>query len=70
MLMLAKATGWAENELMRMPMKRAMQYLHAYVVHEGNATRWKHSDEAKEAAFESKLENILKREEEFLEDYE
>ncbi|MBR5196266.1 MAG: hypothetical protein IKW48_09045 [Akkermansia sp.] len=48
---IAKATGWTEEYIMWMPLRKTLQYLHASWLSEGVATEWRSvsEDEAREA---------------------
>ena len=39
-MIMARATGWTEYYIKHMPLKILLQYVHAWLVQEGNATRW------------------------------
>ncbi len=38
-MIMARATGWTEYYIKHMPLKILLQYVHAWLVQEGNATR-------------------------------
>ncbi len=40
-LTIARQTGWSEEAIVWMPLRRALQYLHASWVTEGVATEWR-----------------------------
>lgn len=56
---LARATGWPEPQLLRMPLHRALLYLHAYNVSEGARTKWVFEDTASAAKTRQALQDIL-----------
>ncbi len=45
---IAKATGWTEDYIIWMPLRKALQYMHAAWVSDGLATAWR-SDSEEEA---------------------
>ena len=45
-MIMARATGWTEYYIKHMPLKILLQYVHAWLVQEGNATRWAYADRA------------------------
>ena len=38
---IAKATGWTEDFIIWMPLRRALQYMHAAWVSDGLSTAWR-----------------------------
>lgn len=50
---LARATGWDEQTLMWMPLRRSLQYLHAAWLNLGTATEWR--TESEESTHEKAL---------------
>ncbi len=40
-LTIARQTGWSEERILWMPLKQALQYLHAAWVSEGISTEWR-----------------------------
>lgn len=40
-LTIARQTGWTEERILWMPLKKSLQYLHASWVSEGIATEWR-----------------------------
>ena len=46
---LAKATGWHEEYITWLPLRRTLQYLHAAWISEGVTTEWRSSTEDEEA---------------------
>lgn len=46
---LARATGWAEETILWMPLRRSLQYLHAAWISEGVTTGWRTATEGEEA---------------------
>lgn len=57
--MLAKNTGWTEAQIVNLPYYRILQYLHAFLVYNGQATRWAAVDQAKKEHIKNKLKNLL-----------
>lgn len=66
---MTRATGWTENYIKHMPLKNLLQYVHAWLVQEGQATRWAHVDPARQGAARNKIESIIKQDNSFLETY-
>lgn len=58
-LVLAKATGWTEEKIINLPFYRVKQYLHSYLVYNGTATRWQHSNAKEKAAIKDKLQRLI-----------
>jgi hypothetical protein len=56
---LARATGWTEEYILWMPLRKTLQYLHAAWISEGVATEWRSVSEEEEAEARS-LYNRLK----------
>lgn len=56
---IAKATGWTEEYILWLPLRRTLQYLHAAWLSEGVATEWRSVSE-EEAAEAHSLFNRLK----------
>ena len=56
---LARATGWTEEYILWMPLRKTLQYLHAAWISEGVATEWRSVSEEEEAEAQS-LYNRLK----------
>ncbi|MBQ7024566.1 MAG: hypothetical protein IJN29_13370 [Akkermansia sp.] len=56
---LARATGWTEEYILWMPLRKTLQYLHAAWLSEGVATEWRSVSEEEEAEARS-LYNRLK----------
>ncbi|MFR0848924.1 MAG: hypothetical protein ACLS9G_06280 [Akkermansia sp.] len=52
-----------------MPLKALLQYVHAWLVQEGQATRWAYVDQAKQGAIRSKIAEIIEKDNSFLETY-
>ncbi|MBR5879231.1 MAG: hypothetical protein IKY91_06715 [Akkermansia sp.] len=46
---LARATGWTEEYILWMPLRKTLQYLHAAWISEGVATEWRSVSEEEEA---------------------
>lgn len=42
---IAKATGWQEDTILWMPLRKALQYMHASWVADGLATSWRSESE-------------------------
>ena len=53
MFLIARATGWSEETILWMPLKKALQYVHAAWVSEGLTTDWRSA--AEETAAEREL---------------
>ena len=56
---IARATGWSEERILWMPLRRAMQYAHAAWISEGIRTGWRHAT-AEEAQSAQALYERLK----------
>ena len=52
-----------------MPLKILLQYVHAWLVQEGNATRWAYADRAKQRAMRSRIAEIIEQDNSFLATY-
>jgi hypothetical protein len=60
---IARATGWSEDTIIWMPLKRTLQYLHAAWVSEGIKTTWRHQSgegEAEENALYQRLKYLTR----------
>ncbi len=40
---IARSTGWTEQTILWLPLKRALQYLHCHWISEGLTTDWRSS---------------------------
>ena len=68
-MIMARATGWTEYYIKHMPLKILLQYVHAWLVQEGNATRWAYADRAKQRAMRSRIAEIIEQDNSFLDTY-
>lgn len=68
-MIMARATGWSEHHIKTMPLKSLLQYVHAWLVHEGKATSWLHEDYERAQNVIMRLEDIIKSDNQFLENY-
>ena len=50
---IAKATGWTEDYITWLPLRRTLQYLHAAWISEGVTTEWRSVTEEEEAEAQS-----------------
>ncbi len=60
---LARATGWTEETILWMPLKRSLQYLHAAWLGEGVDTGWRTAaaeEEAETARLFAKLRYLTR----------
>lgn len=57
--MLARATGWGEEQILAMPYPKFLQYLHCHLVHEGAATRWHAPTEQEKAETDQKFSALF-----------
>lgn len=57
--MLARATGWGEEQILRMPYAKFLMYLHCHLVHQGAATRWQVPTEKERAVTEEKFNKLF-----------
>ena len=68
-MIMARATGWTEYYIKHMPLKILLQYVHAWLVQEGNGTRWAYADRAKQRAMRSRIAEIIEQDNSFLDTY-
>lgn len=68
-VVMARATGWSEAYIKRMPLKILLQYVHAWLVQEGQATRWVHDDAVKTESARRRLADIINNDNDFLASY-
>ena len=52
-----------------MPLKVLLQYVHAWLVQEGQATRWAHVDRVKQGAVRNRIAKIIEQDNSFLNTY-
>lgn len=64
-MIMARATGWEEDKIKRMPLKVLLQYVHAWIVQEGGATRWVH-DDGGSAEVSRQIRDIIERDNEYI----
>lgn len=57
--MLARATGWGEEQILAMPYPKFLQYLHCHLVYQGAATRWHKLTAAEQAAADAKFDQFF-----------
>ena len=68
-MIMARATGWTEYYIKHMPLKILLQYVHAWLVQEGQATRWAHVDRVKQGAVRNRIAKIIEQDNSFLNTY-
>lgn len=68
-MIMARATGWPEHYIKHMPLKILLQYVHAWLVQEGQATRWAHVDQVKQGAVRNRIAEIINNDNLYLESY-
>ncbi len=55
---IAHSTGWDEEKILWMPLRRSLQYLHAAWVNLGTATEWRSDSECRQQDFASLFEKL------------
>jgi len=66
---MARATGWTEHYIKHIPLKTLLQYVHAWLVQEGQATRWAYPDRARQNAARARIAEIIEQDNSFLATY-
>lgn len=57
--MLARATGWGEENILAMPYSKFLQFLHCHLVYQGAATRWQSPTAAEQAETLQKFDSLF-----------
>ena len=56
---IAKATGWSEESIIWMPLRKSLQYLHAAWISDGVHTDWRFTTEQDNAEAQKLYERLL-----------
>ncbi len=56
---IAKATGWSEESIIWMPLRKSLQYLHAAWISDGAHTDWRFTTEQDNAEAQKLYERLL-----------
>lgn len=56
---IAKATGWSEESIIWMPLRKSLQYLHAAWISDGVHTDWRFTAEQDNAEAQKLYERLL-----------